>query len=59
MMKTSLDSVVKGVSNIILLQADALLQNDTMSIDTYGQMRTQAVDANKLIAEMATNAKGS
>jgi serine/threonine protein kinase len=59
MMKTFLDSAIEKASTAIVAQCEALLENGTMSIDTYGQVQTLAGDAFKFIAEKAKKEKRS
>jgi serine/threonine protein kinase len=59
MMKTFLESVVEEEANTVLHRCETLLENATMTIDTYGQMQTLAGDAFKLIAEKAQKEKRS
>ena len=59
MMKTFLESVVEEGAKTVLNRCETLLENATMTIDTYGQMQTLAGDAFKLIAEKAQKEKRS
>jgi hypothetical protein len=59
MMKAFLDYMVEDASTAVVESCEALLENGTMSIDTYGQMQALAGDAFKFIAEMAKKLKRS
>ena len=58
-MTTVLDSVIEEGVKAALSRCETLLENGTMTIDTYGQMQTLAGDAFKLIAEKAQKEKRS
>ncbi|KAI2502796.1 hypothetical protein MHU86_11620 [Fragilaria crotonensis] len=53
MMKTFLDSVVENASIAVVAHCEGLLENGTMSIETYRQVQTVAGDSFKFIAEKA------
>ncbi|KAI2503228.1 hypothetical protein MHU86_11251 [Fragilaria crotonensis] len=62
MMKAFLDSVLQEASKAVVARCEAceaLLENGTMSIDTYGQVQRLAGDAFKFIAEKARKEKRS
>ena len=52
-MRAFLESVIDAGKNALLSHGETLLENGTMTIDTYGQIQTLAGDAFKFIAEKA------
>jgi hypothetical protein len=58
-MRAFLESVIDEVKNALLSHCQTLLENGTMTIDTYGQIQTLAGDTFKFIAEKAMKEKRS